>query len=143
RRVLGGGVCGADMVCCSLLGGVLLGECRGQAIVSPPETDRVCPGMSCVAGEARDETAMAGSPGWAMRRSGSARSSARRNFGLTSEMLANSGVSAGPGQTTFAVIPARALSRARVLVKATIPPLHAEYTASPLEPTRAASEAMF
>src|SRR5699024_9611231 len=99
--------------------------------------------MEREAGEARKATAEARPSDGARGRSGIARCSALRSFGLSSEMLANSGVSAGAGQTTFAVIPARARSRARVLVKATIPPLHAEYTASPLEPTRAASEAMF
>src|SRR5699024_11831160 len=84
-------------------------------------------------GEARKATAWARSSGWARRRSGIARSREARSFGFSSEREANSGVSAGPGHTAFAVIPWRAVSRARVLVNATTPPLHAEYTASPLE----------
>ena len=52
-------------------------------------------------------------------------------------------VSVRPGHTTFTVIFFPASSRARVLVSAMMPPLHAEYSASPEEPTRPASEAMF
>ena len=39
--------------------------------------------------------------------------------------FSNKGVSVGPGQSAFSVTPLRANSRARVLVKAIIPPLHA------------------
>src|SRR6266540_328595 len=49
-------------------------------------------------------------------------------------------VSMGPGQTTLTLILARASSRARVLEKPITPALQAEYTASPVEPTRPASE---
>src|SRR5262249_36834581 len=49
-------------------------------------------------------------------------------------------VSVGPGQTTLTLIFDRGSSRARVLEKPITPALHAEYTASPVEPTRPASE---
>src|SRR5665811_588757 len=46
-----------------------------------------------------------------------------------------------PGATLFTITPERTPSRARVLVRAMTPPLHAEYTASPIDPTLPASEA--
>ena len=70
-----------------------------------------------------------------------ARASASPIEGDAARKLSNSGVSVGPGQTTFNVTPLRASSRASVLVNAMMPPLHAAYTASPDEPTRPASDA--
>lgn len=69
--------------------------------------------------------------------------SASRSFGLSPPIDANSGVSVGPGHTTFALTWWRAISRAIVLVNAMTPPLAAEYTASPDDPTRPASDARF
>ena len=66
--------------------------------------------------------------------------SASRSFGLSPPIEANSAVSVGPGQTQLALTWWRAISRAIALVKAMTPPLAAEYTASPDEPTRPASE---
>src|SRR6478752_8168158 len=51
-------------------------------------------------------------------------------------------VSVGPGHTTLTLMLLRAYSRAIVFENAINPPLHAEYTASPEDPTRPASEAM-
>ncbi len=51
-------------------------------------------------------------------------------------------MSVGPGHTQFTRTWWRAISRAADLVKAITPPLAAEYTASPEEPTRPASEPM-
>ena len=52
------------------------------------------------------------------------------------------GVLVGPGQMALSRTFLRASSRASDLVKEISPPLQAEYTASSLVPTRAASEAM-
>src|SRR6516162_3572549 len=52
------------------------------------------------------------------------------------------GVLVGPGQMAFKRTFLRASSRASDLVKEIRPPLQAEYTASSLVPTRAASEAI-
>ena len=77
---------------------------------------------------------------------GMARVSAPRNLSASSPRLAaasrSRAVSVGPGQTTLAVTPARAASRAMVLVNEITPPLAPAYTDSRDEPTRAASEAM-
>ena len=80
-----------------------------------------------------------------MRPIGMERRNASRSFsGLAaaSVTVARSAVSVGPGQTTLKVMPLWECSRAIVLEKATIPALHAAYTASPDEPTRAASDEM-
>ncbi len=84
------------------------------------------------------------SSGWPRRPSGIARLRPSWTFCPCgpSRKPASSGVSVGPGHTALSVMPERAISRAIVLVKAMMPPLHAEYTASIDEPTRPASEAM-
>ena len=63
--------------------------------------------------------------------------------GVASAISRSIGVSVGPGHTLLAVTPARATSRASVLVNAITPPFAPAYTASPEEPTRPASEPMF
>ncbi|MNN36579.1 hypothetical protein D3C81_1504810 [compost metagenome] len=64
-------------------------------------------------------------------------------FEAPSVTPANKAVSVGPGQITLKVILLRECSRASVLEKESNPPLHAAYTASPDEPTLAASDAIF
>ena len=74
---------------------------------------------------------------------GTARVSAstrRSASGAPAAISRSMSVSVGPGQTTLAVTPARANSRAIVLVKAITAALAPAYTASWAEPTRAASE---
>ena len=83
------------------------------------------------------------SSGWPVRPSGMARARLSYSFWLYSATWASSAVSVGPGHTQLTVIPWRAISRASVFVNAMTPPLVAEYTASPDDPTRPASEAMF
>ena len=76
--------------------------------------------------EARNVTAAPISSGWPSRRIGTARSSAPRSLApsaLASAMARSIGVSVGPGHTVLAVTPARATSRAKVLVNAITPPL--------------------
>ena len=68
-----------------------------------------------------------------------ARTMALRTFSGWSK---NNGVSVGPGHTQFTLMPWRAASRARDLVKAITPPLAPAYTVSPRLPTRPASLAM-
>src|SRR5581483_7584881 len=80
------------------------------------------------------------SPGWAMRFNGMARARESYSFWLACATWSSSEVSVGPGQTQFTVTPAAATSRASALVNAITPPLVAEYTASPDEPTFPASE---
>src|SRR5436190_758773 len=68
-----------------------------------------------------------------------ARIFAPRSPAITSR---RSWVSAGPGQTTFTVMPWRATSRASAFEKPMSAALQPEYTASPVLPTRPASEEM-
>jgi hypothetical protein len=58
-----------------------------------------------------------------------------------SKKLRRIAVSVGPGQSVLTITPLLTSSRATVLPNAIIPPLQAEYTASPEDPTRPASEA--
>src|SRR3990170_1008007 len=111
-------------------------------IVRPPETERAWPVMKPASSEAKKITAGGRSSGWPSRPKGITRLRLSASFGFSAVTVAKSGVSVGPGQTQFTLIRWRASSRAIVFVKAMIPPLAAEYTASPVEPTRPASEAM-
>src|SRR5215208_4820868 len=116
---------------------------RGHAIVRPPLTESVWPVMYPARSEARKATAAAMSSGSARRRIGTARTSASTSFWPPSAAIPSSmGVRVGPGQTAFAVMPARAVSRAIVFVNAITAPFAPAYTLSIDEPTRAASEAM-
>src|SRR6266852_4357084 len=112
------------------------------AIVNPPLTDSTCPVTKSASGEAKKATALAISSGWPRRRNGTARVMASMiRAPLSPEVTCLSkAVSVGPGQTTLTLILDRASSRARVLEKPITPALQAEYTASPVEPTRPASE---
>src|ERR1017187_2049245 len=111
-------------------------RCYGQLMVRPPLTLTVCPVMNAASSEAKKATALARSPGCPRRRKGMALVSDSRSFGLSPPIEANNAVSVGPGQTQLALTLKRAISRAIVLVKAITPPLAAEYTASPDEPTQ-------
>src|SRR6185437_9107282 len=123
---------------CSLL---LEGGGPAQLIVRPPLTLTVWPVTNDASSEARNATTLATSAGWPSRRNGIALVRASRSFGPAND--ANSAVSVGPGQTQLTLTWWRAISRASDLVKAMIPPLAAEYTALPDEPTRPASEPRF
>src|SRR6266702_3705652 len=112
-----------------------------QLIVRPPLTLTVWPVTKDASSEARNATTLATSAGWPSRRNGIALVRASRSFGPAND--ANSAVSVGPGHTQLTRTWWRAISRASDLVKAMIPPLAAEYTASPDEPTRPASEPRF
>src|SRR5215471_21816841 len=112
-----------------------------QLIVRPPLTLTVWPVTNDASSEARKATTLATSPGWPSRRNGIALVRASRSFGPAND--ANSAVSVGPGHTQLTLTWWRAISLASDLVKAMTPPLAAEYTASPDEPTRPASEPRF
>ncbi len=73
---------------------------------------------------------------------GTARAIASNSPWLRSETCLSSGVSVGPGQTVFTVTPFAATSRASALPNAITAPFVPEYTTSPEEPTRPASEPM-
>src|SRR3954452_24763132 len=77
-----------------------------------------------------------------MRRIGTARDSESYSFWLASATWSSSAVSVGPGHTTLTVTPLDATSRARPLLNEMTPPFVPEYTTSPDEPTRPASDAM-
>ena len=78
--------------------------------------------------DARKATAAATSSGSPRRRIGTARVSASISFSPppSAAMPSSSGVRVGPGQTTFAVTPWRATSRATVFVNAITPPFAPE-----------------
>src|SRR3984893_17787725 len=109
-------------------------------MVRPPLTERVCPVMKEASSEARKAIAAAISSGLASLRNGMALTRASPSLGLAFEVAAMSGVYLWAGQTTFTRRPWRAVSRATPLEKPMIPALAPEYTPSPLEPTRPASE---
>src|SRR5205809_6085192 len=99
--------------------------------------------MNPASSDARKTTAGATSSGTPSRPQGITRVRLSASFGLfCANSLRYSGVSDGPGHTQLTLIRWRATSRATVLVNAMSPPFAAEYTASPVEPTRPASEAM-
>ena len=98
-------------------------------MVKPPETLMVWPVTKAASSLARKQTAPGMSSGWPTRFIGMALTRAARIFWPRSSSpatAASSGVSVGPGQTELTVMPLRATSRATVLEKAMMPPLHAE-----------------
>ena len=87
-------------------------------------------------------TATAAAPaGAATRPSGMARVIESNKRSWPSRTPASMAVSVRPGATQLTVTPRRATSRAAAFMKAMAAPLAPEYTASPLDPTRPASEA--
>ena len=110
---------------------------------NPPETLMVWPVMYPLAGSKNMLTTCGKSVGCANRFIGTERSRAGASLPpLEASKEASSGVSVGPGHTELKVMPCRANSLPRVFISAIVPPLAAEYTASPEDPTRPASEAM-
>src|SRR5699024_5416582 len=114
-------------------------------IVNPPETLSTWPVIYLASSLAKKSTAPGKSLGTPIRPIGIALANAASSFsGSLAPSLnkSKSGVLVGPGQTTFTLIPSRACSRAIVFENPTTPALQAAYTASPDEPTLAASEAI-
>ena len=88
-------------------------------MVRPPLTDRVWPVMNPAASLAKKLTAAAMSDGSPKRRIGTARTMAfitASALSCCSSTASMAGVLVGPGQTTFAVTPARAAPGGGVLL---------------------------
>ena len=113
-------------------------------MVRPPETLRTCPVMKPASSLAKNRIAPGRSSGWPMRPSGIARGTPHQLLGVAGAFLVV-GEQRRVGRPRADHVDGDAVARMLAgdgLGEATSPPLHAAYTASPDEPTRAASDAM-